>query len=294
MRITDGMELNNVLLAESRSSQQMAQLTQMASSGLAVSEPSDNPAAYASIVQRTAGIAGAQARQTAVNAAASQLDAAGNALNQATTLIQQAQAIAVEQGSATQNAASRANAATEINGLTQQLIGLANTQGSDGSYLFGGTKTNTPPFDSQGNFQGNSDATHVEVATGVLAVSNASGSQAFTAAGGRNVFADLQSLSTALSNNDVTGIEASISNLASSQQQVIAAQVSTSELADRLHSASDATSSVITQMQVALAPIQDADAATTLSNLQSAQTSYQAAIQVNKQILSLSLAQASG
>ena len=44
-------------------------------------------------------------------------------------------------------------------------------------------------------------------------------------------------------------------------------------------------------MQVALAPVQDADAATTLSNLASTQDAYQTAIQVNKQILSLSLAQ---
>jgi len=50
----------------------------------------------------------------------------------------------------------------------------------------------------------------------------------------------------------------------------------------------------LTQMQVARAPVADADAATTLSNLEAAQTAYQAALQVNKQILSLSLAQAGG
>jgi flagellar hook-associated protein 3 FlgL len=160
--------------------------------------------------------------------------------------------------------------------------------------LFGGTDTNTPPFDSQGNFLGNNGVTHVEVADGVLAVSNASGAQAFTAAGGRNVFADLQALSTALNNNDEAGIQTSIGNLDASQQQIVTAQVDTGELADRLHSASDATGAAITQMQVALAPVQDADAATTISSLEAAQTAYQAAIQVNKQILSLSLAQTGG
>ena len=267
MRITEAINLNNVLLSESRASQQLATLTQQASSGLRVSQPSDDPAAYASIVQRNAGIAGVKARQTAATTAGADLDLAGSILDQATTLIQKAQAVAVEQASATQTPASRSNAADEIDALNQQLLALANSQGSGGSYLFGGTKTNTPPFDSQGNFLGNDGTSHVEVATGVLAASNASGAQAFTAAGGRNVFADLQALSAALNSNSPTGIQATISNLNASQQQVIAAQVDTNERADRLHSATTAMDSVLTQMQVALAPVQDADAATTLSNL---------------------------
>ncbi|MGA7122845.1 MAG: flagellar hook-associated protein FlgL [Polyangiaceae bacterium] len=291
MRITEAINLNNVLLSESRASQQLATLTQQASSGLRVSQPSDDPAAYASIVQRNAGIAGVQARQTAATNAGADLDLAGNILDQATTLIQKAQAVAVEQASGTQTPASRSNAADEINALNQQLLALANSQGTGGAYLFGGTKTDTPPFDSQGNFLGNDGTTHVEVATGVLAASNASGAQAFTAAGGRDVFADIQALSTALSNNDPAGIQTAIGNLNASQQQVIAAQVDTNERADRLHSATTAMGTALTQMQVALAPVQDADAATTLSNLASTQDAYQTAIQVNKQILSLSLAQ---
>ena len=293
MRITEAMNLNDALQAESRAASQMAQLTQMASSGLRVSQPSDDPAAYASIVQRDAGIATAQARQSAATTAAGDLDLAGSVLDQATTLIQKAQSLAVEAANGTQDAASRAQAATEIDSLNQQLVALANTRGSSG-YLFGGTQTNTPPFDSQGNFLGNNGVTHVDVADGVLAVSNASGAQAFTAAGGRDVFADLQALSTALNNSDEAGIETSIGNLDASQQQVVSAQVDTGASADRLHSASDATGAAITQMQVALAPVQDADAATTISNLEAAQTAYQAAIQVNKQILSLSLAQTGG
>ncbi|HXN31899.1 MAG TPA: flagellar hook-associated protein FlgL [Polyangiaceae bacterium] len=293
MRITEAMNLNSVLESESRASERMAQLTQMASSGLAVSQPSDDPAAYASIVQRDAGIATVQARHSAATSAAGDLDLAGSVLDQATNLIQKAQSLAVEEANGTQDASSRANAATQVDSLRQQLLALANTKGST-SYLFGGTNSGTPPFDSLGNFAGNDGVTHVEVADGVLAVSNASGAQAFTAAGGRDVFADLQALSSALTSNDPVAIQGSISNLNASQTQLVAAQTDTSERADRLHSASSAMTSAITQMQVALAPVADADAATTISNLEAAQTTYQAALQVNKQILSLSLAQPGG
>ena len=290
MRITESMTLNTVLAGESRASQRLAQLEGMASSGLRVTQPSDDPAAFASIVQRDAGISTIQGRSSAATTAAGDLDLAGNALDQATTLLQKARAIAVAQSNGTQDAGTRADAAAQVDSLRQQLLALANTRGSSG-YLFGGTATTTPPFDAAGNFSGNTGVTHVEIADGVLAVSNASGAQAFTAAGGRDVFADLQTLSTALSSNDPTTIQASIANLDASHGQVVAAEVDTGEHSDRLTSASDAMATALTQMQTSRASVADADIATTISNLQATQTAYQAALQVNKQILSLATSQ---
>jgi flagellar hook-associated protein 3 FlgL len=291
MRITESMSLNSVLASESRASERLAQLNEVASSGLRVSHPSDDPAAYASIVQRDAGIATVEARKSAATTAAGDLDLGGSVLNQATTLLEKARALTVEAANGTLDAPSRANMATEVDSLRQQLLALANTHGGSG-YLFGGTKSGAPPFDSAGNYLGNGGVTHTEIADGVLAVSNANGAQAFTAAGGHDVFADLQTLSTALSSNNVAAIQGSIANLDASHSQLVAAEVDTGERADRLHSASDAMSSALVQMQIARAPVADADVATTISSLQAAQTAYQAALQVNKQILSLALSRA--
>jgi flagellar hook-associated protein 3 FlgL len=286
MRITDAMNVNTVLQTESQTSQRLAQLEATASSGIRVAQPSDDPAAYASIVQQTAEIATVQGRSSAATSAAGDLDLASSTLDQATTLLEQARAIAVAQSNGTGDASSRADAATQVDSIRQQLLALANTRGSSG-YLFGGTATNSPPFDSSGNFVGNSGVTHVEVASGVLAVSNANGAQAFTAAGGQDVLGVLQSLSTALTNNDMTGIQSSISDIDASHDQVVAAEVNTGELSDRLHSASNAIATAVTQMQTALSSTSDADIAQTVTNLQATQTAYQAALQVNKQILSL-------
>jgi flagellar hook-associated protein 3 FlgL len=293
MRITEAMGINNVLEAESRASQRLAQLAQNAATGKRVIQPSDDPAAYGSIVQRDGQIATVQGRSSAATTAAGDLDLAGTALDQAVTILQRARAIAVEQSNGTQDAAGRSNASAQVTALMQQLVALGNTRGSSG-FLFGGTKTASPPFDATGNYQGNTGVTHVEIADGVLAVSNANGAQAFSAPGGRNVFADLQALSTALSTNNVSGVEASIGNIDASHQQVVAAEVDTGELADRMHSANDVMTSALTQLQTSRASVADADMASTLSNLQAAQTSYQAALQVNKQILSLTTAQLGG
>jgi flagellar hook-associated protein 3 FlgL len=290
MRITEAMSLNNVLQSEGRISQRMAQLSQQAATGQRVAQPSDDPAAFGSIVQRDAQIATVQARSSAATSAAGDLDTAGNALDQASTLLQKARAIAVQQANGTQDASSRSDAAAQVDSLLQQLGAIANSRGSSG-YLFGGTQTATAPFDAAGNYSGNGGVTHVEVADGVLAVSNANGQQAFNAPGGRNVFADLQALSTALSTNDPTAIQSSIGNLDASHSQLVAAQVDTGLLSDRLHSASDVMSGALTQMQTSRATVADADMASTLTNLQSTQTAYQMALQVNKQILSLATSQ---
>ncbi len=295
MRITETMRLNDVLQAESLASERLAQLTAMASSGSKVSQPSDDPAAYASIVQRDAQIEIVNARQTAATRAASDLDVAESTLDQATSLIERARAIAVQQANGTLDASSRSGAALEVDTLRKQMIDLGNTRGSNG-YLFGGTRTDTPPFDANAIFVGNSDSTQVEVADGVLAVSNASGGTAFKGAAGtgRDVFADLEALSSALTGNDVAAIQASLTNLDASHTQLVSARIDAGERAARLHSASDAMSSALTQMQTARAAEANADPATVFSSLQAAQIAYQQALQVNKQILSLASAVLTG
>lgn len=292
MRITESMMLSTVMQSESIAQNQMARLSNEAASGLAVQEPSDNPTLYASVVQQKAQIGIVTARNSAVTMAGDNLSLAESTLDQASTIVQQAESIAVEAANGTQSASSRADSAQQVDSLTQQLIALANTQGSAG-YLFGGTNTTTPPFDSNGNFTGNDDASQVEIATGVFAVSNASGAQAFTAAGGRNVFADLQSLSTALSNNDTSGIQSSITNLTTSYNQVVSARVTAGENASRLQSAGTAMTNALTQMQVTLSDTSDADAATTFSSLEASETAYQQALQVNQSVLSAAYAQTS-
>lgn len=42
----------------------------------------------------------------------------------------------------------------EIEGIRANLLDLANNRDGNGRYIFGGFKTDTPPFDKDGNYQG--------------------------------------------------------------------------------------------------------------------------------------------
>ncbi len=286
MRITNGMILNDVLANQSRGSQQVAQLTQEASSGVKVGQPSDDPAAYGTVVSYNAQISIMTARGSAITSASNDLQLADGALSSATDLVTQAQQLATEAASGTEDASSRANMAAQANEIVSQMIAVGNTQGANG-YIFGGTKTDTPPFDSTGAFNGNAESTQVEVANGVVTTSNASGALAFTAAGGRDVIGDLQALATALSGNDVAGIQASLTNLSADNSQIVDARVNAGDVAQQLQSSSAVITSSITTEQSALASVADVDIPTVYSQLTTAQASYENALSVNRQVLTM-------
>jgi flagellar hook-associated protein 3 FlgL len=286
MRVTNGMILENVLATQSRASEQLYNLTTQATTGLKINAPSDDPAAYASVVSSTQQIAVLQARSTAISAATANLNLADGALSSASDALVQAKQLALVASDGSQSASDRAAAATQVNQIIQTMIGLGNTQGSNG-YIFAGTNTNTPPFDAAGNFSGNGTTTHVEVATGVLAASNASGAMAFTAAGGSNVIGDLQALSAALSSNNVAQIQGSLTTLDADNSQVVTARANVGVSTDLLSSSSSLIATALTADKTAQANIEDADVPTTTSALSLAQTNYESALSANRQVLTL-------
>jgi flagellar hook-associated protein 3 FlgL len=288
MRITESIRLQTALSGVETSSSRLNDLTRMSSTGVAVDAPSDDPAAYARIVQDDAQISIITARQTTLNQAADNLNLADTSLASASDLVLQAHSLALQMANGDETASDRASAAQQITGIRQQLLGLANTQGADGSYIFGGTATGTPPFDSTtGAFTGNAGVINVEVADGITAAANPSGAQAFTAAGGSDVLADLANFATALTANDPTGIETAVSQLDADHSQVVGARVNVGIMTNRLTSASDVITSSLTQLKTAQSADADIDAPTVLSELTATQTAYEQALAVTKQILSM-------
>jgi flagellar hook-associated protein 3 FlgL len=293
MRITDNMMLSSALENEALASQRMYKLSKVASSGEQVNAPSDDAATFGAMVSLDGRLSVLQSRSQGATRASGDLNIADGALSSAADIMVRAKEIALEAANGSMDPASRADAAIEVSGLQQQLISLANTKGASG-YIFGGTKTDTPPMDASGNFVGNDNVTHIEVADGMTAATNVSGARAFTAVGGRNVVGDLQALATALGANDLATIQASAGQLDTSHDQIVAVQVDAGVASDRLQSSSDVISSAILAGKTERANEADANVPQVYSELSMAQTSYQSAISVTKQILSLSAFQGNG
>src|SRR5579862_46256 len=96
MRITDSLRYAEMLQANQATSENLAVATRKASAGQSVIDPSDDPAAYASAVRRDAALASMTTRSTAARGSVDELTVAENALSSATTIMQQAQSLAVQ------------------------------------------------------------------------------------------------------------------------------------------------------------------------------------------------------
>jgi flagellar hook-associated protein 3 FlgL len=184
------------------------------------------------------------------------------------------------------SASDRTALANEVADLKQELVGLANTKGSQG-YLFGGSKTGSPPFAASGAFSGDDTAHVIQLGTGSPTPVSASGASAFTAAGGRNVFADLDALAGALSANDPSAVSGTLDNLEASRKQIVGEQAKAGLTMNKL----DSSDAALEQLQLSLNKSTDqvaaADPYEAYSQMTTLAQSLERAVTVSRQILDL-------
>lgn len=289
MRITEGMRSIHSLQNMSKAADRLDKASRVASSGYNVENPSDDPAAYSSMLAADTQLSRIDARATVLDRTASDLELAESALAGGGDILTRARELAMEMTDGTLSASDRANAASEVRALKESLAGVANTRGATG-FLFAGTNTQTQPFDSSGNYAGNSSSLRIEVGDNVVDDASAKGAEAFTTAGvaGRNPFADLETLATALENNDVNTIQQSLSNIDDDQKQLSNARSDAGAKIDRFRAASSYLGQSKTTVSKARSTAIEADAPAAYSELTIAQSAYERALSVTQKILSIS------
>lgn len=285
MRVSDSMRFDVATRSIATQQQQMLEASRQASTGARIAAPSDDPVAAAQLARVQASLDESSTYQTTIRAVRGDLDTAESALAAAADVYANALEIAQRGANGSLSASERKDLATQVSQLKDQLSTLANTKGSLG-YVFGGSKTDSAPFTASGAFVGDDAARNVEVGRGLVVSTNASGAKAFTAAGGRDVFADLTSLQSALEANDGDAIAATIDGLDESRRQIVGARVDVGLKIERLTT----SDTVQDQAQVALGSqrhtLADADAAQSYSRLIAVQQSLEAAIAVARNTLS--------
>jgi len=286
MRIADTTRNASVLrtIQDLRSRQADAQARAL--TGRQVNKPSDDPAAAAELARIRASSAQADNQLKAASVARGDVELAEGVLAQAGDLFQQAHDLAMQGANGSMDAATRASLASQVQGIKDQLVGLANTQGATG-YLFGGSKTTTQPFATSGAFSGDNNDHVVDLGGSSPTSVGVSGADAFTAAGGRDVFADLDSLVTALNSNSQSGIQGTLANLEASRKQITNVRALAGIKIDRLNTTED----ILGQAKLALAQREEttagADPYQAYSDLVTLGQSLEQAVGIAKKILDL-------
>lgn len=285
MRISDSMRLDAMVRNNGSLQEQYADASRIASTGVRIGSPSDDPTGAGQVVRIQGALDRTSAFRSAIGSAQGDLTSSESALASAGDVFARAGEIALQGANGSLNASDRAALADEVGQLQGQLVSIANTKGASG-YLFGGTKTDTPPMDTSGAFLGNGFDRTAEVSPGLSMVTSASGALAFTAAGGRDVYADLSALKTALLANDPTAVAATVSNLDASRRQIAAVRGDAGIKANRLDMADAAHQAAEASLTTQKHAVADADPAAAYSHLMALQSAIEQAIAVTRNTLS--------
>ncbi len=284
MRISDGSRFESLTRSLARAQAQQLAASERASSGSKLNAPSDDPVAAAQAIRVQGAIALTKDYRSSISKTRGDVELAESTLAHATDIISRAHDIALQGGSGNVTAMERGALATEVRGLRQQLLAAANEKGSQG-YLFGGTATQTAPFDDTGAFLGNENPRAIEVAPGVSTTISSSGLKAFKDPDGADLFATLQSLEDALNADSGSMIAESVSSLDTAERQIVAARVDAGIKTARL----DAADSAHGQLEGSLAATQkglvDVDLPSAYSELSRTRQGLEAAYSVSRQLL---------
>jgi flagellar hook-associated protein 3 FlgL len=200
-------------LNQTRQDQETALL--QLSSGRRVSQPSDDPAAAAVLIQNRDQSTFNARYLSSLDSLQGQFQTADSTINSVVLALQRAVTLGVEGANGTLSDQDRAAITGELQGIQDQLLSLSNTS-FQGRYLFSGTVTATPPFVKDNTvasgvrYDGNNAINTVQIGDGYRIAANQPGSQLFIAPG-HDMFQSMTDLIQAMQSN--TGFSAAITSV---------------------------------------------------------------------------------
>ena len=146
MRITSASAFESSLSNLQRRQQALTQAQEHLTSGKRVLKPSDDPAAAAQAERALAAEKRSVAQLRALDASRSAMQLSESALGNAGELVQQARDLLVGAGNGSYTDAERLTMANAIRGLRDELLAVANRSDGAGRYLFGGQGADGAPL----------------------------------------------------------------------------------------------------------------------------------------------------
>ncbi len=211
----------DLLSSIQQSQQNINTASRQLGSGRSVNQLSDNPAAVAALVGNHNQTGQDDQFIQNINSLQTRLQIGDSTLSSVVTALTRAISIGTEGANGTLNDGDRQAVAVEVQGLTSELLSLANAT-DQGTYIFAGTAVTTQPFtlDPLTNtvtYNGNANSTSVQLSNGNALTTNVPGDQIFLNAAG-SAFGALQSLYSSLITN--TNIDQAVGQVQTALSQL--------------------------------------------------------------------------
>ena len=204
MRVTQASEQTQFLAQVNTLESAVSTTQNQMASGLAYTEPSQDPAAAGTVDNYDAALAQSQQYTKNANSAQTALNTESNALTSVQSQLQSLRDLALQANSGTESSQDLTAIATQAQQIQNSLLGLANTQDGNGNYIFAGFATGTQPFTQTSTgvtYVGDSGQPVIQLSAGNTVATSDNGATVFNAPTGNGIFT-----TTAAAGNTGSGV----------------------------------------------------------------------------------------
>jgi flagellar hook-associated protein 3 FlgL len=288
------MVQRSVLADLNRVNDRLTRTQQKIASGKEITRPSDDPFNASRALARRESLEATQQQKRNVDDARGWQEITEQALGTITDSMQRVKALLVEAGSDSVDQDGRDGILAEINQIIESVKQEGNAS-FGGRYVFAGTKTDTPPYQSGANdaFQGNTDPMVRALGPGVSLPINVLGTDVLgggQAASDGKVLNVLRDIADHLTSGDTASLRGTdLTRLDGNLDQLLAVRADNGALSNRLEAAGSRLDQMEETTTSQLSDIQDTDVAKTIIDFNSQQAAYQAALKAGANIIQPSL-----
>jgi flagellar hook-associated protein 3 FlgL len=271
---------------------ELKKIDEKVSSGKNFNRPSDDPISLVSTLGFQTALSRVEQYSQNLETGTLWLSSSETAISQASELAKQAQDIANQMGYGTQTAETRTQAAAEVGQLLDQAISLGNTQVA-GKYIFAGYRTSTAPFSKTtvGGletvvYNGDTNDFQIQVGTNEQLTVGKNGQTVLVDS---NLFAALENLKQAITNNDLPSIQQQAQILQGTEDSLGTQLADVGIRQNRLKDKQDLLAKWSANIQDQISNLENVDYNKAILELQQQQTAYEIALQSAAKISQLSL-----
>ena len=198
------------------------------------------------------------------------------------------QSIAISMVNGAMNADNKAMVAVQVESILESMRALSNTK-FDGRYVFSGRLENTPPYDATDTYQGDPIGRTVPIADGYAIQADLSGLEVFgdPGTGDPTAFQAASNLQAALLANDNTQVLAALAELKTAHQNATLAWSGVGFRLDELQRFDGVANDQEMEYQAQESKLIGADYAKAASDMQFAETVYQASLATSSKLMDI-------
>lgn len=146
MRVTSEVQSQQSILNVQLAFARMTKYQNQLATGNRIDRPSDDPTAITTILQNNVQDAQLTTDLSSIQNASGVLQASVSAITQVQNVLNVVKNAALQASNSFNQDGTNQALSSQVNAAIDQLLGVANTQQADGTYLFGGTAKDEPPF----------------------------------------------------------------------------------------------------------------------------------------------------